>query len=158
MPVSNKPTLAQLIEAFREWVPTVRVRFNEWFEACREEPILLWHTPVIRYATYVAGAGVAALILSFVINLFAPGGPEPVPRARTADFHVICTSCRNEFVINEKFSFDDFPVRCPKCGQETGQHALKCNSPRCHGRWVVPRVDGEWYRCPVCNATLARRE
>ena len=154
MPVSRESKLSQAIDAFREWLPTVRVRFNEWFYACREEPILIWHTPVIRYGTYVLAAAVGAWVISFVVSLASPGGPDPVPRANTADFHVICADCGHHFVINRKFSFDDFPVKCAKCGHEAGRQAMQCFSKTCKGAWVAVDERAGDLVCSKCGAVL----
>jgi ribosomal protein S27E len=158
MPVSRESRLAQAIDAFREWLPTVRVRFNEWFYACREEPVLIWHTPAIRYTTYVLVAFISAWLISYTVDLFAPGGPSPQPRARTADFHVVCTGCGHHFVINRKFSFDDFPVKCPKCGKLTGQPAMQCFSDRCKGRWVAVERRDDALVCSRCGAVLGHTD
>lgn len=160
MPVDRQHKLGLIVDALKEWLPTVRVRFNEWVEACREEPALVWQTPVVRYATYTLGGIVLAFTLLGVVDLFAPGGPEPVPRARTADFHVVCSdpACGYHFVISRKFRFDSFPVQCPKCKQLTGQQARRCNSELCGGRWVAPQIVDGYFRCPHCHAVLGVAE
>ena len=158
MPVSKESKISAWLTALREGWPSVRAHFNEWKEAVREEPRLIWQTPAIRYSVYVI-AGVAAIwTLTWALSLMAPA--EVKPMARTADFHVLCTNpgCGNHFIINRKFGFDDFPVVCPKCQQRTGERAARCVSPTCHGRWVVPVVrEGEYY-CPICNAALGKVE
>jgi hypothetical protein len=158
MPVEKEPKLGLYVDAVKEWLPTVRIRFGEWLDACREEPSLIWQTPAIRVMTYGVGAVLVYVIVSWLIGLMAPGGPDPVPLAKTADFRVMCAtpSCGHQFVIERKFNFDDFPVKCAKCGQMTGERAMRCNSETCAGRWVAPRVVDGQYKCPQCSATLGR--
>ena len=56
---AERPTLQRLVleeaggeldaylDAFRAWLPTVKLRFLAWLEACREQPILIWHTSAV---------------------------------------------------------------------------------------------------------------
>jgi hypothetical protein len=156
MPVEKEPKLGLYIDAIKEWLPSVWVRFAEWVQACREEPALIWETTAVRIATYCAGAVVVVLLVSGLMHVFAPGGPPPVPMAETADFRVICVNpaCGFEFVIQRDFDFDRFPVECAKCGQKAGQRAVRCNSEQCKGRWVAPVTADGQRKCPVCGAVL----
>lgn len=160
MPVDKESKFALLIGALKEWVPTLRVHVGTWWEACRAEPILFWNTPAIRYGTYGLGGVLVVCFLSSVMGLFAPGGPEPLPQARTADFHVICSNaaCGAQFVIQRPFEFDDFPVTCRKCTQETGARAMRCFSASCKGKWVATQTVDDAYRCRTCNALLGRAD
>jgi hypothetical protein len=156
MPVSKESRLGLLIDAFKEWLPTVRERFNAWVFACMEEPSLIWQTNAIRYTTYVLGALLLAWIGRGAIHAVQPGGASPIPTARTADFRVICTNaaCGHEFTIHRKFKFDDFPVVCPTCKQNTGQRGVRCTSAICRRRWVPAQVRDDRLVCPFCGATL----
>jgi hypothetical protein len=137
-------------------LPAIKLRLLAWFEACREEPRLIWHTTAVRVGVYLIAGLLLIKVVGLVFSLAAPGGPEPVPFSRTADFHVVCMNeqCGHHFVINRKFGFDDFPVACPKCGKNTGMHARRCVSDTCKGRWVAPvsRVGGLY--CPHCDSRL----
>ncbi|MCB9865320.1 MAG: hypothetical protein H6816_01580 [Phycisphaerales bacterium] len=141
MPVEKEPKLGIYIDAFKAWLPTVRLRVVEWAEACREEPALIWQTNAVRYTTYACGGLLAIWLLVGIVDRF---GPEKVAApARTADFHVVCTNpdCGHHFVINRKFGFHKFPVTCPECKKETGERAVRCvNGPR-NGQWVPATVD-----------------
>jgi len=115
---------------------------------------LVWQTPAIRYATYAVGGIILVSVFGWFAGLLAPPPPAGArAEATTADFHVVCTnpSCGIHFAVRRPFGFDDFPVRCPKCKQETGFPARRCVSKTCNGKWVVPeKVDGV-LRCPICG-------
>ncbi len=160
MPAPGRNRWSEWWEIARERHEAVRVGFNNWFEACREEPTLIWQTPAVRYTTYVVGLLIAALMVRAVIEAIQPIPTDAMtPRADTAHFDVICTNpdCGRHFIIDRKFGYDNFPVRCPYCNQESGRHALRCNSDRCRGR-LVPTIesDGE-YRCPICGEPIGER-
>ena len=154
MPVEKESKLAQWIAALREGWPAVRAGVDEWTGAVREHPALIWATPAVRYAVYGLGALLAMWLLTWGVGQFQP--PEAAPPAATADFHVLCTvsGCRHHFIINKEFGFDDFPMRCPKCGKVAGQRAVRCASKTCRRRWVVPKVKDNEYRCPYCGGFL----
>ncbi len=151
MPVGDESKLGQYIDAFKEWLPSVRLRLGEWVDVCRAEPALIWQTPAVRYTTYATLALIGVYILSAVAGLFGPARvAEP---ARTADFNVVCTNpaCGHHFVINRKFGYDDFPVQCPKCRQETGARALRYKDGPCAGQWApVQTGDAGQLQLPPC--------
>lgn len=141
----------------RKQTPIVREHFAVWLEAVREEPRLAWETSAVRYTVYVL-AGVVLVWLATALTgmLIPPPPPSARAAATTADFHVVCSDppCGYHFVINRKFGFDDFPVKCPQCKRETGVSARRCNSASCGGRWVAPVRTDQGLRCPVCGAKL----
>ena len=142
------------LELARAQVPVLRERYNRWREAVRKEPMLVWQTPGVRYGVYGLGGLLLLWITSGLLGMLTPPAPpEAAETARTADYHVVCTSeqCEYHFVINRRFGFRQFPVVCPKCQQKTGAQARRCNSATCMGRWVAPQeVDGT-LRCPRCG-------
>ena len=145
--------LAEWLHLLRTQVPVLRRQAAEWAGDVREEPRLLWETPAVRYATYITAGLVLLLVVSRIPQMFGPPLPPNAKAiANTADYYVLCTNpdCGNHFVINREFGFDDFPVRCPKCGQNTGRQAIHCTC----GRWVVPVTRDGQPHCPVCNARL----
>lgn len=156
MPVSKEPRLGYYLDAFRAWLPTVKLRFLAWLEACREQPILIWHTSAVRYSVYGIVGLIAILTIRGIANSFVP--PVLVERAETADIQVLCSdpNCGKLFVINREFDFDDFPVKCPACQKETGVRALRCASPTCGGILVAPQksADGRKLVCPRCQSVL----
>jgi len=154
MPVEKESKLTQWIAAIREGWPAVRAGFDEWKSAVREEPVLIWATPAIRYSVYAVGGLIVLSLLIWALEALQP--PNASPAAETGDFHVLCTeaACEHHFVINEEFGFDDFPVRCPKCEKKTGQRAMRCASSTCGGRWVVPKDRDDRYYCPYCDRDL----
>jgi hypothetical protein len=145
--------LAEWLHLLRSQMPTLRRQAVEWADEVRAEPRLLWETPAVRYATYVTVGLLLLLVVSGIPSMFGPPLPPSAKAvANTADYHVLCTNadCGHHFVINRKFGFDRFPVRCPKCQQETGRQAIHCTC----GRWVVPVMrDGASY-CPQCGTRL----
>ena len=156
MPVQKDSKLGQWIAAIREGWPSVRARFDDWRDAVREEPVLIWQTSAIRYSVYGLGALIAVSLLIWAVEAVQP--VEVAPTAETADFHVLCTAsgCGHHFVINEEFDFDDFPVVCPKCQNKNGYRALHCVSKTCRSRWVVPNKKNDELRCPHCGGYLGR--
>lgn len=140
-----------------EWLPAQVTRVKAWISAAREEPALVWQTPQVRYAVMGVGALVAVWILIFLFSLLEPPGAKNAqPRAKTATFHVVCGNrdCGHHFLIERKFGFDDFPVECPKCGQETARHAMRCHSEDCGGRYVIAQEEDGQLRCAECGASL----
>jgi hypothetical protein len=149
--------LAEWMEIARTQAPLLRDRFDSWVAAVREDPALLWQTVAVRYATYVIGALVLVWAVTGLAGLITPPAPAGAkPEATTADFHVLCTNpdCGHHFVIHQAFDFHRFPVTCPACQRETGARALRCNSPTCRGRWVVPQMRNGEPCCPFCGTSF----
>lgn len=145
---------AEWILLFRKNWPVAREHFNEWVEAVREEPILLWETNAIRYALYGLGLILVVWVGVLGVNLITPPLPDGAkPLAVTADFHVVChdLECNHHFVINRAMKFKKFPVDCPQCQRKTGEKAWRCSSPTCNGRWVAPYKQDEGLYCPECG-------
>ena len=140
-----------------EWLPAQWTRLKDWFSAVRAEPHLFWQTPQVRYGGIAVGVLVAVWFLAGLARMLEPANArEMQPQATTATFHVLCTNpdCKHHFLVERKFGFDDFPVQCPRCKQKTGQHAVRCVSTLCGGKYVAPiEMDGE-LRCPECGAVL----
>ena len=147
--------LAEWLTLARKNAPLAREHFQDWIDAVREEPRLAWETPAVRYSVYTVGGLVAIWILTTTVSWMAPP-PPPSARAAatTADFQVVCSNrgCGNHFVMNRPFGFNDFPVICPRCQQQTGASARLCNSSTCNGRWVAPVRRDDGLYCPICAA------
>ena len=157
MAQEDRNRLAEWVLLFRGWVPVLRHQLAEWLEVVRQEPRLVWEATAVRYFTYGLGGLIVVWIVTGVASMVTPGLPaDAQSEAKTADYRVICTNpdCGVHFVIHRKFGFDGFPVKCPKCQQRTGARALRCNSPACRGRWVVPERVGNMLRCPDCGDRL----
>ncbi|MFQ5461623.1 MAG: hypothetical protein ACE5E5_03250 [Phycisphaerae bacterium] len=149
--------LAQWLVLFREQVPVVKERLEDWVLACKAEPYLIWETPAVRYATLGVGGLLVVWLISGVAGAIAPPIPDSArAQAETADFHVLCDrpDCGHHFVVNRKFRFSAFPVTCPKCNNESGRRALRCNSHECCGRWILPEGPPEDRRCPLCGEAI----
>ncbi len=157
--VDEESKFAKVVVAFREWLPTVKPYLAERYAPVRETPGLLWRLPEVRYTALALGVLVALSIFQFAGGClsFAPEG-EVQPLATTGDFHVVCTNeqCKKHFVINRKFKFDDFPVECPTCKQDTGQRALRCRSKTCGGQLVPTEIRGGDYVCRQCGKVVKK--
>ncbi|MCP4249103.1 MAG: hypothetical protein GY778_18830 [bacterium] len=141
-----------------EWIPAQWRGLSAWGQAAREEPRLIWETPQVRYAVYGIGVLIGVGVLVWLASALGPPQKDVQPRAKTADFHVICLDddCGHHFLINRKFGFDRFPVTCPRCEGQTGHRAQRCHSRACAGRYVAPiESDGEFI-CASCGADLGR--
>jgi len=141
----EKPSkLVEWYLALREHAPTLQQGLADWFEAVRNEPVLLWETPAVRYAVYGIGGIVLATCVSLAVSFMTPPPPTGAQEAATsADFHVICANhnCGKHFVIRRAFGFDDFPVPCPYCGRDEGRRAVPCTADDCTRRWILPEAD-----------------
>ncbi len=138
----------------RAQAPIVRRRFEDWLAAVREEPVLAWETPGVRYSVYGFGGLIIVWAASFVLDTFAPAPPQDArPVATRADFHVVCRdpACAHHFVVYRRFGFRKFPVQCPKCSEMTGMRARPCTSSTCRGKWVAPVSADGMLLCPVCG-------
>ncbi len=157
--VDEESKFTKVMVAFREWLPTVKPYLAERYAFVRETPGLVWRLPEVRYTALALGVVSVVSILQFAGGClsFAPEGAVQ-PLATTGDFHVICTNeqCRKRFVINRKFKFDDFPVACPICKQETGRRALRCRSKTCRGQLVPTEIRGGDYVCQECDKVVKR--
>lgn len=149
--------LGELWALARAQFLVARQHLEDWLSAVREEPVLLWQTPAVRYSVYgLAAIVLMQVVLSVVGLLVPPPAADAQPMAKTADFHVLCSSaeCGHHFVIHRKFGFSRFPVECPKCRQATGMAARRCSSGTCRGRWVVPRQVENQAQCPDCGSAF----
>ena len=157
--VDEESKFAKVMVAVREWLPTVKPYLAERYAFVRATPGLVWRLPEVRYPILVLGVLVVVSILRFAGGClsFAPEGAVQ-RRATTGDFHVICTNeqCKKSFVINRKFKFDDFPVACPHCKQETGGRALRCRSKTCRGQLVPTDIRSGDYVCRQCGKVVKR--
>ncbi len=140
-----------------EWLPTQRHKFGEWWVAVREEPRLLWNTPQFVYSLIGLGVIIAIVVVAWLTDFVAPPPPSDArDKATTANFHVVCSQpeCLHHFMIEREFGFDDFPVECPRCKQDTGQQGQRCRSNTCRGRYV-PTIEKDGHiHCRICDATL----
>lgn len=154
----EKPNpIKEWLTLLKEQWPIVREQLSFWAQRVREDPHLVWRTPAVRYATYVTGGLLVLWIVSGLTSSLLPAGEtEAREEVQFADFHVICAdeSCGHHFVSRKPPGFSKFPVKCPKCEQQTGMRALPCNSSTCRGKWVIPdEINGQPH-CPVCGAPL----
>ncbi len=154
MAQEDRNRLGEWLILLRKQIPILRHQFADWVETVKEEPILIWQTPAIRYTVY----GLAVVVLLWGVAQVAGSlAPAPPPGAKqvatTADFHVVCSDrqCAEHFVIHRKFGFRKFPVTCPRCKKNTGRQARRCNSAICQGRWVAPARVERILQCPQCG-------
>jgi hypothetical protein len=146
---------AEWLAAVRQGAPRVREAFDAWLGQVREEPSLIWQTPVVRYVTYCTLGLLGVWMVTAGVELITPPPPASAkPEATSADFHVVCSdsSCGQHFVIHREFGFRKFPVECARCKKPKGSAARRCSSPDCQGRWVAPLKDDQGRAsCPNCG-------
>ncbi len=160
MPAPQRNQWIEAWEAAKERQAAARDALEQWWQAVKEEPALFWQTSAVRYSAYGLAALVVVLFVRAGIGLLQPGNSATVqPRATTANFDVLCSnpSCGAHFLIERKFRFRKFPVRCGHCNQMTGQRALRCSSATCAGRLVMSIEENREFRCVSCGAVLGRR-
>ena len=149
---------------WREWLhvaranwPVYRQQLADWWAEVREDPQLILGAPWLRYVGYVVG-GIVLLLVGR--GLLAWIGPPPSDsaerRVQHVDYHVICTNpdCGHHFVLRREKGYGRWPATCPACEQRTGEEALRCNSPACQGRWVLPIEEDGRLICPHCREPL----
>lgn len=157
MPAPERNRWTEWLEITRERKDVARLALREWWVAVKAEPELFWQTPAVRYAAYGLGALMVIFAMRTAIEMLQPVDPKLMtPRAKTANFDVICSNpqCRQHFLIERKFKFRRFPVTCRYCDQETGRQALRCTSEACRGKLVMTaRVDSK-HQCTACGATI----
>ena len=83
MPVEKESKLGQWIAALREGWPAIRAGVDEWTDAVRENPALIWATPAVRYTVYGLGGLLALWLVTWGVGQFQP--PEAAPPAATAE-------------------------------------------------------------------------
>ncbi|NOT00034.1 MAG: hypothetical protein HOP29_05355 [Phycisphaerales bacterium] len=159
MPLPDRNRWSEFRETARERREIARHQFNEWINAAKQEPALIWQTPAVRYAVYIVASVIGILVIRTTIGLIQPSPKEVVPRATTANFQVICTNqgCWHHFMIERKYRFTGFPVECPTCHQISGQQAMRCDSTTCRGRLVPSTVVDGRIRCVQCGGDLGKR-
>jgi len=155
MAQEERNRLVEWYEILRKQVPVVRETVVDWIAAVREEPRLLWATPAVRMTTYVIGGLALVWTAGWLASSLVPPPPANAKSAATtADFHVVCANpeCYHHFVVHRPMGFRQFPITCPRCNQESGMRARRCNSDTCRGRWVPDRQPDGSTACPFCGA------
>ncbi|MEE9295882.1 MAG: hypothetical protein V3W34_13100 [Phycisphaerae bacterium] len=160
MPAPQRNQWAEMWEAARERTSTASHQLRQWGVAVREEPVLIWQTPAVRYGLYALGGLVLFLVLKTAMGMLQLPTPEHFqPRAKTAHFQVLCSNpaCGKYFVIERRFKFRKFPVTCPYCREPSGHRALRCTSKTCRGGMVIAvEEDGRLY-CSKCGEPIGNR-
>lgn len=157
MPAPHRDKWAERREIASERIDAARAALRDWWEAVREEPVLAWETPAVRYAAYGTAGLILVLTLRWGISLFhVPTAGTPEPRARTAHFDVICTSpdCGRHFLIERRFKFRGFPVVCSNCNHQTAAQALRCNSDTCQRRLRPTQLIDNLPHCITCGRPI----
>lgn len=157
MPAPRSP-LAELPHRCRQWLAACPQRWHAWRADLREDPTLLWRTPVIRLGGLVLAGVVLLAVIQGLVGAFTPAGtPGAFQKAtRTATLYVACTNpdCLASFVVRQPMDFKDWPLACPRCDRQTAYRATVCQT--C-GHWFAV-APGGIPACPHCarrNADLA---
>ncbi|GEM_PF-900302 len=147
--------IAGLILAVRQWLAGLPARWIAWREGLRQDPSLLWRTPLVRLAGLLLGGIVLVLGVNWFIGVLTLGGSslkveEPTP---WATLHVACANpaCRAVSKTRQPMDFKAWPLKCEKCGQMSVYRAARC--PVCR-HWYVNPPDGQG-GCPFCRERKA---
>ena len=68
--------LVEWLQLLRGQIPVIRERAGVWIAAVREEPVLLWETPGVRYAVYTVGVVILLWVASTISGSLVPPPPE----------------------------------------------------------------------------------
>ena len=142
------------LEAGRSFASSLPSRWTDLKEQIRQDPKVLLQTHAARALLFGVGAAVVLVVLLGVVEGLAPAPSSQTSKpSRVGTFQVVCTDeqCGHRWVLTKRLDFDDWPVRCPDCGQMTGYRLVRCPDPDC-GRWVSGQVDESGRRtCPHCG-------
>lgn len=147
--------LADIPHRLRDLFETLPARWNEWREAFRQDPAVLWAGPIPRIAGIIVAGTLCLILGNWLIQGLRPAGPagtfaEPTP---FATIHVACTNpdCLHHETRKVDIDFDDWPMTCDKCGRESVYRAKLCRKCR---NWYAT-APGASERCPHCQRGTA---
>ncbi|MFO0840448.1 MAG: hypothetical protein U1D55_18220 [Phycisphaerae bacterium] len=140
----------QVRESTSDW----RERLRAWRAEVREDPTLLWRTPLIRAGGWAILGLVSCVIVGRAVSVLSAEFREDSGRARTATLYVACTNpaCLYSTTIVQPINFSQWPIKCEKCGGLTVRRAGLCEKCR-HWFALLPENPPG---CPYCAAQAAR--
>jgi hypothetical protein len=143
------------LEAAQTFAASLPSRWTDLREQIRQDPKALLQTHAARALLFGLGAAVVLAVFLGVVEGLAPAPSGQVGQpSRVGTFQIACTDeeCGHRWALTERLDFDDWPVRCPRCGQRTGYRLVRCPDPDC-GKWGPAQVDESGRRtCPHCGA------
>jgi hypothetical protein len=144
--------LADLPHRLRAELAELPQLFREWREGFREDPAAFWHGPIPRIIGWTVFGALAIAAAFWVTRLVTPGGSAVFGEAATssATVYVACTNpaCRAAYSVRVPMDFDDWPMRCEECGQDTVYRARRCTKCRPPRWYATP--PGSPDQCPFC--------
>ena len=152
--VPKSPNLGNLPHQIREQINAAPERIRELKDRFRENPRDVLESPVVR----AIGLIILGLLLIFAAGWFArgltPGGPAALTEEATpwSVLYVACTNpaCLATATIKRERDFNEWPIKCDKCGRESVYRARACTS--C-GQWYAVAPGGS-AGCPHCAKTV----
>ena len=154
MSSSDRPSLVDLPHRIRDRLAALPEDWRAWRAATKEDPREFWRPLAVRVVAILIIGTVGVLALGWAIDAFIPrleGADQQA--APTATLYVACSdpNCGAAFTITRGLDFKDWPVTCPKCGQQTGYRATRC--PVCR-QWYS-HAPGTPDACPQCARKAA---
>ncbi len=144
---TRRHSLADLPHRLRERMANLPNDWKQWREGFRQDPAVLWHSPLVRICgLVVVGIVVLAGVHWFISGLVPADHGTGGEAVNLATLFVACTNsqCRADRVTRQPMDFKDWPLECERCGQATVYRATRCGT--C-GRWfAVP--PGQPKLCP----------
>jgi hypothetical protein len=158
MPERPGLKLAEIPHQIRTQVQSLPDRWREFREAFQEDPAAIWHSPLTRIAGWIL-LGIVILVIGWLlIGMISPpdtGGGAFTTATPTATLYVACSNpnCAHDYTTRQKMDFDDWPLICPECGQESVYRATRCDVCR---QWYST-APGAPDACPHCAARAAQK-
>lgn len=149
MSKSSFPSPAELPHQVRAAAFGLRGRLRAWGAEVKEDPTLLWRTPLIRISFYLLlGIGLFLGVRWGTGALVAAGAAKPPPPP-TAMLYVVCTNpeCLHSFAVTVARDFKEWPMKCGACGQLAVFRGTVCKVCR---NWYAVAPGGP-DGCPHCR-------
>jgi hypothetical protein len=151
------PSLANLPHRFRERIESLPDDWRTFREQLQANPAAIWESPVVRFGGLAILLILAGWALTWLVGGLTPGGSAARDEATPwATVYVACTNpeCQAAYQTTCPMEFDDWPMTCEKCGQETVYRATRCGQCR---KWYA-EAPGTATGCPHCAARKARQQ
>lgn len=148
------PPLAELPHRVRDRLGALPDDLRHLREGFQSDPTILWSSPLARLVFLIIGGIVAGSLLVGLVRMMTPPASPTFGEATPyATLYVACTNrdCRAHYSTQTAMDFDDWPLTCEQCGQETVYRARQCSECR---RWFATSPD-QPNACPFCAAKKA---
>ena len=149
--------LSELPHRVREEVQHLPDRLRDVREGFRNDPAAILSSPLVRLALILLFVVLAIFAVTWLVRGLTPtAGPGHFEEATPwATVYVACTNpdCLAHYTTQVAMDFDEWPLTCEKCGQETVYRAKRC--PVCR-EWYAQRP-GQSDECPHCAARARQK-